>query len=303
MGAFVIRPDNNTCIRLAAGTSTTFPFVGQVSGLATYEPPACSLGAPYADGGTLTEKNPNLNPETSIAYDVGADHRFSNNSVISADLQETIVHGVFEQLTSIGALGAEPNLCLAPQPSLEGIFFPANVAKLDVKSVTLKYAYAPMKGFGFNLSASAQSAILSGPRLRPRRRCRATTSSSAVPGRRLARRPAFRTCKGTGSSRGRSRTARSSAWACSTSARTTPTSRHRSRRSIWSRGAPVHEEPPGAVVRAEPSSTPTTTARTCRSRTLSARHSWPTPWSAVRFIYRRTRPPRSRRRRGTSASR
>jgi len=106
-------------------------------------------------------KDPNLDPETSIAYNAGADHRFHNNSVLSADIQETIVHGVFEQLTSI-VPSALPNLCLAPQPAVEGIFFPANVAKLDVKSVVLKYTYAPLKGFGFNVEASAQSSILSG---------------------------------------------------------------------------------------------------------------------------------------------
>jgi outer membrane receptor protein involved in Fe transport len=158
--AFVARPDANDSIRLAAGTSTTFPFVGQVSGLATYETPACSLGAPYADGGTLTEKNPNLNPETSIAYDLGGDHRFGNNSVLSVDLQETVVHGVFEQLTSSLASGL-PNICLST-PALEGIYFPANVAQLVAKSVNLKYSYTPQSGLGYNIAASAQSSIISG---------------------------------------------------------------------------------------------------------------------------------------------
>jgi outer membrane receptor protein involved in Fe transport len=160
-GAFVIRPDAANSIRVAAGTSTTFPFVGQVSGLATFEPPACSLGAPYADGGTLTEKNPNLNPETSIAYDVGADHKFSNSSVVSVDLQETVVHGVFANLqTSVPS--SNPSLCLPGQPALEGIYLPGNVAKLVAQSVNLKYAYAPPKGLGFNVAASAESSIMSG---------------------------------------------------------------------------------------------------------------------------------------------
>jgi hypothetical protein len=158
--AFVVRPDAADSIRVSAGTSTTFPYVGQVSGLATYETPACSLGAPYADGGTLTEKNPSLNPETSIAYDVGADHRFSNNSVVSLDLQETVVHGVFEELTS-SVPSTNPNLCLST-PALEGIYFPANVARLVAQSANLKYTYAPPKGLGFNLAASAESSIISG---------------------------------------------------------------------------------------------------------------------------------------------
>jgi hypothetical protein len=158
--AFVIRPDAADSIRVAAGTSTTFPFVGQVSGLSVYEPPACSLGAPYADGGTLTEKNPNLNPETSIAYDVGGDHRFSNNSTVSVDLEETVVHGVFENETQTIA-STNPNICL-PTPALEGIYLPVNVARLVAQSANLKYAYAPPKGFGFNMAVSAESSIISG---------------------------------------------------------------------------------------------------------------------------------------------
>jgi outer membrane receptor protein involved in Fe transport len=159
--AFVFRADPATSIRAAVGTSTTFPFAGQVSGLAAYQGPAQSLGAPFADGGTLTEKNPALNPETAIAYTVGADHRMKGGAVVGLDLNETIVHGVFQQLTTaVPVAGCTP--LYLNTPCLEGIYTPQNVAKLDQKSVTLKYEYAPVKGFGFNLHASATSAILSG---------------------------------------------------------------------------------------------------------------------------------------------
>jgi hypothetical protein len=158
--AFVLRPDRADSIRAAVGTSTTFPFAGQVSGLATYEPPAQSLGAPFADGGTLTEKNPGLNPETAIEYSAGADRRLHNGGVVSVDLGETIVHGVFQQLTTAVALGGAP--LYLTTPVLEGIYTPQNVAKLVTQSVTLKYVYAPPTGFGFNFAASATSSILSG---------------------------------------------------------------------------------------------------------------------------------------------
>jgi len=134
--------------------------VGQVSGLATYEEPSCSLGAPFAVGGTLTEKNPNLNPETSIGYGAGADHRFKNNSVLSVDVQDEVVHGVFEELTTEQKTN-NATLCGTPV-ALEGIFLPVNIARLNAKSITLKYNYAPRKGFGFNVGATAESSILSG---------------------------------------------------------------------------------------------------------------------------------------------
>ena len=158
--AFVFRADPATSFRAAVGTSTTFPFVGQVSGLAAYQGPAQSLGAPFADGGTLTEKNPALNPETAIAYSAGVDHRMSNGAVVGLDLNQTIVHGVFQQLTQTKLLGGTPLYLVTPVT--EGIYTPENVALLNTKSVTFKYVLSPLRGFGFNLQASATSSILSG---------------------------------------------------------------------------------------------------------------------------------------------
>ena len=152
--AFTFRPAAATSIRAAWGTSTTFPYLGQVSGLAAFQNPAQSLGPPFAAGGTLTEKNADLAPEVSLAYDLGADHRFNNGSVLSVDLSDTIIHNVFEQLTSSTI---NPNT-----GGLEGIFSPINVAKLEAKVATLKYAYAPLSGVGFNLAAAAASSIASG---------------------------------------------------------------------------------------------------------------------------------------------
>ena len=160
--AFVFRPSPNLAIRAASGGSTTFPFVGQVSGLSAYQQPAISLGIPFAGGGTLIEKNPNLNPETSWAYSLGADLRFKNNSILSLDGTQTTVHGVFEQLTSIVPRPDLTPYLPAGPVALEGVFFPINAAKLDSRSIVLKYNYAPPVGFGFNLAAAANRVIISG---------------------------------------------------------------------------------------------------------------------------------------------
>ena len=228
-GAFVIRPDAADSIRVAAGTSTTFPFLGQVSGLASVAPPACSLGAPYADGGTLTQKNPNLNPETSIAYDVGADHKFSNASVLSVDLQSTVVHGVFEQLTT-SVPSSNPNLCL-PTPALEGIYYPANVARLVAQSVNLKYAYAPPKGLGFNLAMAAESSVISGFTAADAPQLPANNVQVCGPGTTVGASTCIPYLQGYGHSRGRNRTGRSRSSERSTTVRIMRGSSHRSHRS------------------------------------------------------------------------
>jgi hypothetical protein len=151
--AFVFRPKSNLSYRAAYGTSTTFPFIGELSGVASYEHPASTLPPQYAQGGILTNKNPNLLPETAIEYGVGADYRLKNNSVLSLDLQDNVIHNVFEDLTTTGT---------ASNGFPEGIITPENVARLGSQLATLRYAYAPRRGLGYSLSATADRAILTG---------------------------------------------------------------------------------------------------------------------------------------------
>jgi outer membrane receptor protein involved in Fe transport len=160
--AFVYHPNPRLAIRAATGGAATFPFPAQISGLPTYQSPAISLGAPFAGGGTLIEKNPNLNPETSWAYSAGVDFRFKNNSLLSLDGVQTIVHGVFEQLTTVVERPDLPDYAPAGPVALEGVFTPFNAANLNSKSIILKYTDAPAVGFGFNLAAAANSVVVNG---------------------------------------------------------------------------------------------------------------------------------------------
>jgi hypothetical protein len=149
--AFVFHPSGTVAYRLAYGTSTTFPFIGQVSGLASYGP--FSPNAPQYTGGNLVKENPSLAPETSFALAAGVDKRFGNGGVLSLDVQSTVIHNVFETLTqgiptSIGQLIA--------------VSQPINAARLHSELLTLKYMYAPSYGFGYNLAAAAQRSIVDG---------------------------------------------------------------------------------------------------------------------------------------------
>jgi hypothetical protein len=151
--AFVFRPKNDTSFRAAYGTSETFPFIGELTG----QPAVAGPSPPSFLAGTLTEKNANLLPERSIAYSLGGDHRFKGGSVLSIDLAYTVIHDVIqdEESTELVTYDGTPNLAL-------GIFAPFNVAQLQSKVATLKYGYAPRTGFGYSISAAADSSILSG---------------------------------------------------------------------------------------------------------------------------------------------
>jgi hypothetical protein len=151
--AFVYRPRNDTSIRAAYGTSETFPFIGDLAGPAAYAPPE----PPSFLAGVVTEKNADLLPERSIAYSLGADHRFKGGSVLSVDLVYTVIHDVIQDVESSESVTYDgtPGLLL-------GIFAPYNVAQLQSKVATIKYGYAPRAGFGYNISAAADSSVLSG---------------------------------------------------------------------------------------------------------------------------------------------
>jgi hypothetical protein len=145
--ALVWRPRSSESYRLAYGTSTTFPFIGDLSGAPAFQPPAGGFGA-----GLYTFKTPTLLPEHSIAFSLGGDHRFGNGAVMSVDLSITTVHNVFQQLSGAYQLSY----------GLEGVFTPENVGNLQTKLGTIKYFYSPATGFGYNVSLAADSSITNG---------------------------------------------------------------------------------------------------------------------------------------------
>jgi outer membrane receptor protein involved in Fe transport len=75
-------------VRFNAGSSVTLPYASQVSGIPSYSPPSSSNG----NQGQFSEKNPNLLPETTVAYDIGTDYRLPDGGVLSVDGFDDITH-------------------------------------------------------------------------------------------------------------------------------------------------------------------------------------------------------------------
>ncbi|MBV8425600.1 MAG: TonB-dependent receptor, partial [Candidatus Eremiobacteraeota bacterium] len=144
--ALVYRPRGGLSYRLAYGTSETFPYPGQLSGLPFFQPPSATTNFQSF----LLVKNPFLNPETSNAWDIGVDKRFGNGSVLGFDLQDTIIRNVFE-----------PEVLPPPAPG-ETETQTINIAQLMTQLATLKYTFAPPAGFGYSAALTAARAIPSG---------------------------------------------------------------------------------------------------------------------------------------------
>ncbi len=148
--AFTWRPADSTSYRLSYGTSTTFPYAGISSGAPSLTAPSGTGAATY----TLNEKNPNLTPEHAVEYDLGVDHRFGNNGILSFDLENNVIHDVFEN-------------ALVPysdplQPQIGLVSYSINAALLNSKMALLSYRYAPKVGLGFQANLAATSSIVSG---------------------------------------------------------------------------------------------------------------------------------------------
>jgi hypothetical protein len=96
---FVYRTDDATWVRLVYGSSVYGPGSTLVSGRTTYTPPAASNN----NQGLLTTVNPNLRPETTVAYGLGVDHRFAEGTVASLDLYDDTIHNKFLSFTATGS--------------------------------------------------------------------------------------------------------------------------------------------------------------------------------------------------------
>jgi hypothetical protein len=142
----VFQPRSNVSYRAAFGTSETYPFSAQVSGLAFNTPPSATF-----PNGFITQKNAFLNPETSSEFNVGSDVRFHNGSIASIDLQDTTIHNVFETLTVPNAF-----------PNGQALVQPFNAARLHAQLATIRYAYSPRVGLGYNAAAAFEKSTVTG---------------------------------------------------------------------------------------------------------------------------------------------
>lgn len=148
---FVYQPTGNAAYRIAYGTSATYPFSAQVSGLPFFTPPSATF-----PGGFITQKNPFLNPETSTEINVGTDLRFKRGDLLSVDLENINIQNVFETLTT-------PNAIPVPGQAVGiALIQPINAARLKAQFATIRYAYAPRFGFGYNAAVAFEKSSVDG---------------------------------------------------------------------------------------------------------------------------------------------
>ena len=158
--ALIFAPAAGESFRISAGTSTTFPYASQVSGRSLYTPPSGTGGG----SGSLTQKNPGLNPEHATEFDLGMDKRFGDGTILSLDLASTNISNVFETVSS------PPT---PPNPLYAVVYQPVNAANLSSQMVMLTVRRQPARGWGFYATGTLARSIPTGIPI--------TSSSFSVP--------------------------------------------------------------------------------------------------------------------------
>ncbi len=85
------RPSPGFALRFSAGSGITVPYASQVSGI----PSVTNPSGTFNQEAVLQNVNPNLNPEVTVAYDLGADLAIRGGPLVKADLFDNAIHNAF----------------------------------------------------------------------------------------------------------------------------------------------------------------------------------------------------------------
>jgi hypothetical protein len=139
----VYRATHDLAIRLNGGSSISIPYASQVSGFTQAQQGAQST--------TITQPNANLLPETIVAYDLGADYRAHNGTIVSGDLFSTLVHNPWIASKIVLANGPLPGL---EQTAITYGSQQLNGAQRISQGVELTVANEPHIGFGYRVTGT-----------------------------------------------------------------------------------------------------------------------------------------------------
>jgi hypothetical protein len=147
---FVFRPEHDWAIRATGGSSVVVPYSTLISGYTTINE--------GASGTTITQKNPFLEPEEVVAYDLGTDYRLPTGAVFSGDLWDDTVHNPWLSLTQ--ALASYPGIIenagqLYESTTLNG---PERISRGVQGALT----YHPALGLGYYANLTLQNVYYEG---------------------------------------------------------------------------------------------------------------------------------------------
>jgi hypothetical protein len=134
---------SDTVLRTSFGSSVYGPGSTLVSGRAAYTAPAAANN----NEGLITNVNPTLKPETEVAYELGADHRFRDGTVVSLALYDVSIFNKFLAYTYQGG----PVAGLATAPLVANTI---NAALQENRGLEFEAKRERVQGFGYDATLS-----------------------------------------------------------------------------------------------------------------------------------------------------
>jgi outer membrane receptor protein involved in Fe transport len=155
--AFEWRPTTNVAVRLSAGSAIAPEYLAELSRPLGY--PSCFACSTV----TINYPNPNLKPETSWGYDLGADYRFKDGvTVASVDGYWTNLYNHFITALNYSGITCTPVLYPGSGCPVAGVplYYSENenVSNARFEGIEVELRHIPAQGFGFSLSASTEHA-------------------------------------------------------------------------------------------------------------------------------------------------
>lgn len=152
---FTWRPQGDTSVRFTGGSAITVPYAQLVAG-------GQSFSGPFTGQGVFSERNPELQPESTVAYDLGFDHRFKSGTVVALDVFDNTIHNVFA--TRVTPFDGQTTLNLPAGSPLNGLFAtttkPVNAPIERNFGLEVSVARVPAAGIGYRVAATFQRAFL-----------------------------------------------------------------------------------------------------------------------------------------------
>ena len=146
------RATNDLSLRLNGGSSVTNPYASLISGFG-------SVSIPNAANHNYTNNlpNPDLQPETTVAYNVGFDYRTPNGSVLAVDAFTYTTYNSLIQtsqvIPAIGGIQTFPDTLFLNTRSV-------NAGQYKAQGLEMTLSKLPTLGFGYYLTGTLERAYL-----------------------------------------------------------------------------------------------------------------------------------------------
>ncbi|MDB5040768.1 MAG: hypothetical protein JWN27_1494 [Candidatus Eremiobacteraeota bacterium] len=157
-----LRVDTDTSARLSLGSAVAPPYLGALVANNTAPTTCHGFFTPCPAPGVLVAvnsvANPNLKAETSFGYDLGADHRFRDGTMLTGDIYLTNLRNQMVKSTYLNGMATVVTDSSTTPPTTQTLPLYTtgytNVSNARYEGVELGVRRDPLRGFGYTVQGA-----------------------------------------------------------------------------------------------------------------------------------------------------